>query len=292
MGSDRPSRYKRGSIMVGRFDGKVAFITGLARGQGRAHALRLASEGADIIGLDLCDQIETVDYPMSTPSDLDETIKLVEGHDRKIIAVRGDVRNRESLRAVLDEGLAAFGRLDFVVANAGVMPVWGSESNTMQAWQDCLDVLLTGVLNTVETVYPTLVEQGDGGSIVITGSMAAVKPQMRTFGAHSLGLLGYSAAKAALVNVAQNYASLLAYHRIRVNVVHPTGVNTPMIDNEMVRDRFATADPQDIATLVNAIPVNAVDPEDIANAVAWLCSDESRFYTGSEMRIDAGANLR
>ena len=162
----------------------------------------------------------------------------------------------------------------------------------MQAWQDCLDVLLTGVLNTIEVAWPKMVNQGTGGSIIITSSMAGVVPTMRTLAGHTLGLLGYSAAKAALVNLMENYASMLAYHHIRVNTVHPTGVNTPMIDNDMARDRFATADEEDLKCIVNAIPVNAVEAEDIANAVAWLCSDESRYFTGSALRIDAGASLR
>jgi NAD(P)-dependent dehydrogenase (short-subunit alcohol dehydrogenase family) len=162
----------------------------------------------------------------------------------------------------------------------------------MQAWQDCFDVLLTGVLNTVEATYPYLIEQGSGGSIVITSSMAGVRPMMRTLGGHTLGLLGYSAAKAALVNLMENYASILAFHKIRVNTVHPTGVNTPMILNDMCADRFATASEEDLKALVNAIPVDAVEAEDVANAVAWLCSDASRYFTGSSMRIDAGASLR
>jgi NAD(P)-dependent dehydrogenase (short-subunit alcohol dehydrogenase family) len=148
------------------------------------------------------------------------------------------------------------------------------------------------VLNTVEVAYPRMLDQGTGGSIVITGSMAAVMPMMRTLGGKTLGLLGYSAAKAALVNLTRNYASILAAHNIRVNIVHPTGVNTPMADNEMVRDRFETADTEDALTLVNAIPVNFVEATDIANAVAFLCSDEARYITGTALRVDAGSNLR
>ena len=278
--------------MGDRVVGKVAFITGIARGQGRAHALKLASEGADIVGLDLCDQVDTVAYAMSTPDDLQETIKLVEETGRRIIARIGDVRDIESVRSVFEEGREAFGYVDLVVANAGIMPVWGRGSDTMQAWQDCLDVLLTGVLNTVEVSYPRMLEQGRPGSIVITSSMAAVMPMMRTLGGKTLGLLGYSAAKAALVNLAQNYASILAYHNIRVNTVHPTGVNTPMAENDMVRDRFETCNPEDALALVNAIPVNFVEAEDVANAVLFLCSDESRYLTGSALRVDAGSSLR
>ena len=278
--------------MAGQFEGKVAFITGAARGQGRAHALRLARDGADIVGTDLCNQIATVDYPMATKDDLDETVRLVEERGARMISLTGDVRDRGFLDGAYEEGLRTFGRVDFVIANAGIMPIWGKESNTMQAWQDCLDVLLTGVLNTVEVAWPRMVNQGTGGSIVITSSMAGVVPTMRTLAGHTLGLLGYSAAKAALVNLMENYASMLAYHHIRVNTVHPTGVSTPMIDNDMARDRFATADEEDLKCIVNAIPVNAVEPEDIAGAVAWLCSDESRYFTGSALRIDAGASLR
>ncbi|HET6189433.1 MAG TPA: mycofactocin-coupled SDR family oxidoreductase [Trebonia sp.] len=278
--------------MPGRVQGKTAFITGVARGQGRAHAIKLASEGADIVGVDICAQIGTVDYPMSTPDDLQETVKLVEQADRRIHATIGDVRDVESLRSAYQEGLDTFGHIDLVVANAGIMPVWGPASDTMQAWHDCLDVLLTGVLNTIEVAYPRMLEQGTGGSIVITSSMAGVTPMMRTLGGRTLGLLGYSAAKAALINLAQNYASILAYHNIRVNTVLPTGVNTPMVDNDMVRDRFANADREDVLTLVNAIPVDFVEAEDIANAVMFLCSDESRYFTGSALRVDAGSSLR
>jgi SDR family mycofactocin-dependent oxidoreductase len=278
--------------MAGRVEGKVAFITGAARGQGRAHAVKLAGEGADIIGLDICAQVDTVDYAMSTPDDLQETIELVEKQGRRMITKIGDVRDIDALRSLYEEGLETFGHIDLVVANAGIMPVWGKGSNTMQAWQDCLDILLTGVLNTVEVAYPRLLEQGTGGSIVITSSMAACQPMMRTLDGRTLGLLGYSAAKAALVNLAQNYASILAFDKIRVNTVHPTGVNTPMVDNDMVKDRFASVSPEDGLALVNAIPVDFVEAEDIADAVLFLCSDESRYITGSSLRVDAGSSLR
>jgi SDR family mycofactocin-dependent oxidoreductase len=278
--------------MAGRVEGKVAFITGLARGQGRAHALKLASEGADIVGIDICAQFDSVDYAMSTPDDLQQTVKLVEETGRRIIAKVGDVRDVESIRSAYEEGAVTFGHIDLVIANAGIMPVWGRNADTTQAWRDCLDVLLTGVLNTVEVAWPRMLKQGTGGSIVITSSMAGVMPMMRTLGARTLGLLGYSAAKAALVNLAQNYASILAAHNIRVNTVHPTGVNTPMVDNDMVRDRFASADREDVLVLVNAIPTDFIEADDVANAVLFLCSDESRYFTGSALRVDAGSSLR
>jgi SDR family mycofactocin-dependent oxidoreductase len=278
--------------MSGKLEGKVAFITGVARGQGRAHALRLAEAGADIVGVDICAQIDAVEYPLATPDDLAETVKLVEGLERRIVAGVADVRDPDSLRTVYQQGLAELGRLDFVIANAGVMPVFGPRANELASWQVCLDVLLTGVLNTVELTYRQIVEQGEGGSIVITSSMAGLRPMMRTESSHSYGLLGYSAAKAALVNLARNYASILARHQIRVNTVHPTSVNTPMIHNEMIDRHWEHADPEDMSVLTSAIPVLEVEPEDISAAVLWLCSDDSRYFTGNQMRIDAGADLR
>ena len=278
--------------MSGRLNGKVAFITGAARGQGRSHAVRFAEEGASIIGVDICEQIASVGYPMGTLAELQETVQLVEKTGQRMVAAKGDVRDRASLEAILDRGIEEFGRLDFVLANAGVMPVYGEHSDEMAAWQACLDVMLTGVMNTIELTYPRLVDQGQGGSIAITGSMAGVKPMMRTSQAHSLGLLSYSAAKAALVNLARNYASILAYHHIRVNVVQPAGVETPMIRNQMVEEYQKTANPEDGKCLVTAIPIIKLDPLDVSNMMVWLCSDESRYFTGNAIRLDAGADLR
>lgn len=278
--------------MTGKVQGKVAFITGAARGQGRAHAVRLAEEGADIIGIDICEQMPSVDYPLASEADLKRTVALVESTGRRMIAAKADVRDFNAVQAAVNDGLRELGRLDFVIANAGIMPVFGEKSRARQAWDDCLDVLLTGVLNTVEATLPILRDQGDGGSVVITSSMAALQPLMWTEDAHTLGLLGYSAAKAALVNLARNYASILAPYRIRVNTLHPTGVDTDMINNDMCRTRFENANPEDLKALVNAIPVTRVEPIDIANAVLWLCSDESRYFTGNPVRIDAGASLR
>jgi SDR family mycofactocin-dependent oxidoreductase len=272
--------------------GKVAFITGVARGQGRAHALRLAREGADVIGVDLCAQIDSVEYPMATPDDLAKTVQLVQDAGGRIAADAADVRDPASMRIALRAGLAEFGRLDFVIANAGVMPIFGDRARERAAWDVCFDVLLTGVLNTVELTYPQMVEQGQGGSIVITSSMAALLPMMRTEYRHTYGMLGYSAAKAGLVSLARNYASILAVHRIRVNTVHPTGVETPMINNSMVTDSYAAMPAEDMNLSANAMPVRAVEADDIAAAVFWLCSDDSRYYTGNAMRVDAGASLR
>ena len=276
--------------MPGRLDGKVAFITGVAGGQGRAHAVRLAREGANIGGIDICAQIETVEYPMATKDDLDHTVKLVEQTGQRMIGRVGDVRDRSSIEAAYAETLAEFGRIDFVIANAGISPNWGAHCQTMQAWQDCIDVMLTGVLNTVEVAVPQMVEQGTGGSIVITSSIASVRPSIRTLGGKTMGLLGYCAAKAGLVSLMENYASILASHRIRVNTIHPSVVRTPMTDNETVRG--ANFAPEDQLVFTNALPEQEMEPEEIAAAVAWLCSDDSRFYTGSRLIIDGGMHLR
>ena len=278
--------------MAGRLQGKVVFITGAARGQGRSHAVRFAEEGADVIGIDICADIPHIGYPLATRADLDETVAAVEKLDRRMIAGVADVRDRGSMKRILDEGVSELGRLDFVLANAGIMPAFGEDASEPRAWQDTLDVLLTGVMNTVELTYPRLIEQGEGGAIVITSSMAAVQPSMRTEAAKNMGSLGYAAAKEALVNLMRNYASILAEHRIRVNAIQPTGVNTPMIHNAAVQELLTTKTQQDGLTLVNAIPVYAVEPVDISNAMLFLCSEEARYITGSAIRVDAGANLR
>jgi SDR family mycofactocin-dependent oxidoreductase len=278
--------------MSGRLNGKVVFITGVARGQGRSHAVRFAEEGADIIGIDICETLDGVDYAMSNQADLDETIAMVEKLDRRIIAGVADVRDRESMRVVLDRGLAELGRLDCVIANAGVMPVYGKHANELRSWDLCLDILLTGVMHTVELTYPHLIEQGAGGSIAITSSVAALHPAMRTENGKTLGVLGYAAAKAALMNLARNYASVLAEHSIRVNTVHPTGVRTPMAVNDMMAEYWPTMDPRDLAGTLRALPIDMVEPSDISDMMVFLCSDESRYVTGSALAVDAGCTLR
>jgi NAD(P)-dependent dehydrogenase (short-subunit alcohol dehydrogenase family) len=233
-----------------------------------------------------------VGYPMGTEEDLEITQKEVERVGRRIVGRKADVRDRAAVAAVVEEGLDAFGRLDIVVANAGIMPIYGDLSRTTGAWDDCLDVMLTGVMNTVESAYPRIVEQGEGGSIVMTGSMAGVQPMIRTEGTHTLGMLAYSSAKGALDILMRNYASLLASSSIRVNLIHPTGVNTLMANNDLIHSHWRNAHPDDMQTLINALPVPTVQPIDISNAIVWLCSEEARYVTGSAIRVDAGASLR
>ncbi|PEG36361.1 SDR family mycofactocin-dependent oxidoreductase [Mycolicibacterium agri] len=263
-------------------DGKVAFITGAARGQGRAEAVRLASDGANIIAVDICAQIASVPYPMATPDDLAETVKLVEDAGARIVAQEADVRDREQLTTALQAGLDEFGRLDIAIANAGIAPM----QSGADGWRDVIDVNLTGAHNTVEAVKPTLIEQGTGGAIVLTSSVAGLVG----IGGEDPGALGYTASKHGIVGLMRAYANHLAPHRIRVNSIHPSGVNTPMIHNEFTRkwldEVTAAADaPVDWG---NALPVQAVDPEDIAAAVAWLVSDEAWYITGVTLPVDAG----
>ncbi|MDT5010846.1 MAG: hypothetical protein QOH57_2463 [Mycobacterium sp.] len=266
---------------MGTLAGKVAFITGAARGQGRAHAVKLASEGADIIAVDLCDQIASVPYPMGTADELAATVKLVEDSGARIVAAQGDVRQIGSLRTALEAGLEAFGRVDIVVANAGIAPMQAGEDG----WRDVIDVNLTGVHNTVEVAKRRLVEQGDGGSIVLISSAAG----LAGVGSPDPGSIGYAAAKHGLVGLMRIYANHLAPHSIRVNSIHPAGVDTPMINNEFIRNWLAQLSTAGAAQdLGNALPVEVVDPDDIANAVAWLVSDAARYVTGVALPVDAG----
>jgi SDR family mycofactocin-dependent oxidoreductase len=275
---------------MGRLDQKVAFITGAARGQGRAHAVRMAQEGADIVAIDLCAQIDTVEYPMATADDLNTTVQLVEDLDRRVVAVQADVRDRPGLAGAVDAGLAEFGHLDIVVANAGIVPI-GELGRSPQAWQDAIDVLLTGVYHTIDAAIPSMVERDLGGSIVITSSTAGLKGLGRHLDGVGAGFFAYTAAKHGVVGLMRLYANVLAPHRIRVNTLHPTGVNTPMVVNEpfarYIEGSFGVA-----SGMGNALPVDLVEPEDIANAAVWLCSDEARYVTGVTLPVDAGFTVR
>ncbi len=270
---------------MGRFDGKVAFVTGIARGQGRSHALRLAEEGAQIIGVDICAKVDSVAYAMATPDDLAETVKLVEAHDVRILARQADVRDRGALRAVVDEGIAEFGHVDFVLANAGILPMFGDIAATHGAFDEVVDINLTGVYNTVEAALPAMRDRRAGGSIVLTSSAAGLHGRINFPG--NAGLLGYTAAKHALVGLVRAYAGLLGKHQIRVNSVHPTGVATPMVLHPQF-EALVAEQPQAMAKLGNVMGVELIEAEDVTNAVVWLCSDEARYVTGVNLPVDAG----
>lgn len=272
---------------MGQMDGKVVFITGAARGMGRSHAQVLAEEGADIIGLDLCEQVSTVVPPMSTQEDLDETVRLVEKAGRRMVAVKGDVRNRVDIQRALDLGLAEFGRLDVVLANAGIFPVQlEPHAQSEQAWQDNIDIILTGTWNTLQLTAPILVEQGRGGSIVITSSTVGVRWITTNYDG---GFDGYGAAKYAQVGLMTAYAGKLAKHNIRVNTIHPTGTATPMVLNEHF-STWGEQNPEYLAAFANALPVASIEPLDVSQLVLHLVSDTSpgRFMTGQAVLLEAG----
>jgi SDR family mycofactocin-dependent oxidoreductase len=278
--------------MTGRVQGKVAFITGAARGMGRSHAVRLAGEGADIIALDLCADIETVRryYPGATPADLAETVRLVEAAGRGIVAVQADVRDLAAVEAAVSEGLSRFGRLDTVVANAGIFnsarPV---HKVSPAAWADIVDVNLTGVWHTCRAAVPHLIERG--GSVILISSTGGLK------GTPHAG--PYSATKHGVVGLMRSMALELGQYRIRVNTVHPTGVATDMIHNQTAFKLFLpdVAEPtleQAAAAFqaTNVLPVPWVEPVDVSHAVLYLASDEARYVTGTELKVDAGYTLK
>ncbi|MEJ1230973.1 MAG: mycofactocin-coupled SDR family oxidoreductase [Galbitalea sp.] len=276
---------------MGRVEGKVAFITGAARGQGRSHAIRLAQEGADIIAVDLVGQIDTVPYPMATPEDLAETVRQVEALDRRIVATRADVRDFAAIKTALDDGVAQLGRLDIVSANAGIASFGAAEEIPEDTWQDMLDVNLTGVWHTAKAAIPHLKAGGHGGSIILTSSAAGLKAYQ--------GAAHYVSAKHGVVGLMRTLAVELAPHFIRVNSIHPTQVNTLMVNNEMTFKLFAPdkehptlEDFLPISQAMNALPIAWVEPVDISNAVLFFASDEARYVTGVTLPVDAGAVIK
>jgi len=277
--------------MPGRVQGKVAFITGAARSQGRSHAIRLAEEGADIIAVDVPEAVPSLSaYPLASDEDLAETVKRVEALDRRIVAHKADVRDSAALKAALDDGVAQLGRLDIVVANAGIYQVAPALELDDAAWQETIGINLTGVWHTVKASLPHLID-GGGGSIILTSSVLGLRG-----GANSVH---YSTAKHGVVGIMRSVASEFAQHRVRVNSVHPTLVNTIMIQNEQVWGLFEPDNPhptRESATpvfqTINALPVPWVEPVDISNAVLFLASDEARCITGVTLPVDAGALLK
>ena len=277
--------------MALQFEDKVVFITGAARGQGRAHAVRFAEEGADVIAVDLCDQIDSVASPMPGQEDLDETVNLVEKTGRRIVAARGDVRDFDKLKTVVAEGVAAFGRIDFVLANAGIAPLLGEPSHAMSAFVDAVNVMLNGVYYTIEAALPPMLEHGQGGAIVITSSTAGLNSLCPRFATRSHGLAGYQAAKHGVVGLMRYYATALAEKNIRVNTVHPTGVATPMIVNEQFEQHFAEH-PEALSAVQNVLPVDLIESADISEAMVYLCGRSGRYVTGTTLPVDAGYSVK
>ncbi|OBC04523.1 3-ketoacyl-ACP reductase [Mycobacterium sp. 852013-50091_SCH5140682] len=279
--------------MAGRVEGKIAFITGAARGQGRSHAVRLAQEGADIIAVDVCRPVSSNSViPASTPDDLAHTAELVKGLNRRIVTAEVDVRDFDALNAAVAGGVEQLGGLDIIVANAGI----GNGGETLdktseQDWDDMIGVNLSGVWKTVKAGVPHLLSQGRGGSIILTSSVGGLKAYPNT--GH------YIAAKHGVVGLMRTFAIELGQHSIRVNSVHPTNVNTPMFMNDgtmkLFRPDLENPGPDDmavVAKLMHVLPVGWVEPVDISNAVLFLASDESRYVTGLPVTVDAGSMLK
>ena len=278
--------------MTGRVAGKVAFISGAARGQGRSHAVRLAQEGADIIAVDICGPIDNLAYDASTPADLAETADLVRALGRRIVTAEVDVRDFEALKAAVDDAVEQLGRLDTIVANAGI-GTFGNKLHKLpeKIWQDMIDVNLSGVWKTVKAGVPHILAGERGGSIVLTGSVGSHK---------ALAYTGhYIAAKHGVMGLMRSFAVELGQHSIRVNSVHPSQVNTPMTMNDVTfrlfRPDLENPGPEDFAPfsqMTHTMPVPWVEAVDISNAVLFLVSDESRYITGVSLPVDAGALLK
>ncbi len=272
---------------IGRVAGKVAFITGAARGQGREHAIRLAEEGADIIAVDVCGDIEGVSYPGATEADLDETAKLVEKLDRRIVTVKADVRDLEGLAAALQRGVADLGAIDIVVANAGISGTPAPAAMIEPAaWQTMIDINLTGVWHTVKVALPHMTN--DGGSIILVSSMLGIRGG--GYMAH------YASAKHAVVGLMNSLANELAPQWIRVNSIHPGNIRTPMLDNEWfcrtLRPDLENPTIDDAAEIIgqfHMMPEPVIEARAVSNAVLFLASDEAQYITGAALPIDAGA---
>jgi SDR family mycofactocin-dependent oxidoreductase len=279
--------------MAGRVAGKVAFITGAARGQGRSHAIRLAQEGADIIAVDILENIDSMNYALSTPEDLAQTVKEVESLDRRIVAAKGDVRHRDQLKKVLDDGIAQLGGVDIVVANAGILP--GKDESLCAGFVDATDVDLIGAMNTVAVALPHL---QSGASVIVTGSTAGmIKGTTEMMG--NTGGIGYAWAKQVVIRYVEVLALQLAPAMIRMNGIHPTNVDTDLLHNVDIYKAFrpdlenpTREDAMVAFPYMQAMPIPFIDPIDVSNLVAFLASDESRYITGMNIRVDAGSMLK
>jgi SDR family mycofactocin-dependent oxidoreductase len=277
--------------MTDRVAGKVALVTGAARGQGRSHAVHLAREGADIIAVDALHSFDTISYPMAGAEDLAQTVKEIEALDRRVLSIQADVRDPAAMQQAVERGVAELGRLDIVAANAGICAM--AKEQTLQAWVDVSNVNFGGVLNTVNAAIPHL---GAGASIIVTGSLAALLPGGP---GQQAGGVAYGWAKRALIPLVHDLALVLAPHYIRINGVHPTNCNTDMLQHEEMYQSFRpdlehpTKEDAILAfPSLQAIPVPWVEPSDISNVIVFLASDESRYVTGQFIAADAGGHLK
>ena len=273
---------------MGRFEGKVAFVTGGARGQGRSHAVNLAREGADVAVLDICEQIPCVEYAMPGEEDLAATADMIRSAGRRALAIKGDVRDNACVEAAVQRTAEELGGLDLVVANAGVLPTTGEPAHSVDAWHAALDTMLSGVFYTVRAATSIMVRDGVAGSVVVTASTSSFRGVAYDTDTLNPGQVGYGAAKHGVLAVVQNFAMALGPRGIRVNAVAPMGVRTPMVVNEFFEKRHSAAPP---GWMANAMGVDLIEPQDVTDAVLWLLSREARYVTGSVVPVDAGLLL-
>lgn len=286
--------------MTGKLEGKVAFITGAARGQGRAHAIAMAREGADVIAVDICRDIPSNPYPLATPDDLSETERSIKEIGRQVLARVADVRERHELREAVEAGVANFGKIDIVVANAGILPMAMGRPHDAMSFVDASDVDLLGVMNTVAVTVPHLAE---GSSVIITGSTAGMIQGTTDNPNMGPGGRGYGWSKRVIISYVEEMSLALADKMIRVNAIHPTNCNTHLLQNDGMYSMFrpdltqagkqaSREDAEPLFTLFQAMPIPYIEPEDMANLGVFLASDDSRYITGQQIRVDAGSLLK
>ncbi|MFD8493809.1 mycofactocin-coupled SDR family oxidoreductase [Amycolatopsis sp. NPDC059657] len=276
---------------MGRVEGKVVLITGAARAQGRSHAVRLAEEGADIIAIDICANVESPEYDLATEEDLQETVRLVEKTGQRIVAKVADVRDRVGLQAAIDEGVAELGKLDVVIANAGISPI--GAGRPIINFTETVDINLNGAIN---TVHASMQHLGEGASIIMIGSAAGLIPGYGDTGPAGPGGAAYSFAKQTLVQYVNAFAVQLAPTSRRINAVHPTNCNTPLLQSQPMYETFrpdlenpTREDAEPAFATFQAMPIPYVESSDVSHAVTYLASDESRYVTALHLKVDGGA---
>ncbi|MDT5015119.1 MAG: hypothetical protein QOD39_1279 [Mycobacterium sp.] len=274
---------------MGSLDGRVVFITGAARGQGRSHAVMCAEEGANIVGVDICEDLDVVPYKLGTYEDLEETARLVEKTGQEMLFHKADVRDKAALQSAFDEGVQQFGHIDTVLANAGVVLTNPDERDAPEALRIGIDIMQIGVWNTFQVAIPHMKERGEGGNLVATSSMAALLDLTDGGG----GTDAYNMAKLAITGLVRSYANLLAPDRIRVNAVAPTNCATPMITENPALFKVIEQMPHLVNAMQTALPdLPIIEPRDVSNAILFLISDRGRSFTGSLLKVDAGMDVR
>jgi SDR family mycofactocin-dependent oxidoreductase len=274
---------------MGSLDGRVVFITGAARGQGRSHAVTLAEQGANIVGVDICEDLDIIPYKLGTYEDLEETARLVEKTGQSMVSKKADVRSKAALQSAFDAGVQEFGHIDTVIANAGVIMANADERDASEALRLGLDIMLVGVWNTFQVAIPHLKERGEGGNIVATSSMAALLDLTDGSGGND----AYNMSKLAITGLVRSYANMLAPHRIRVNAVAPTNCATPMVTENPALFKVIEANANLVNAMQTALPdLPLIEPRDVSNAILFLISDAGRSFTGSLLKVDAGMDIR